>query len=688
MGKGRKIKIKTKLGRQISIGIFCMLAAIMLVFSINIVNIISSSTKRDAVNNLKTVANERKQIIENFVQNEERILTAYARAGEITDAMKNPENPEALEDLQKYTQRFSEDIPNLEGIYASNWQAQVISHTNPQVVGVTTREGDSLKDLQDKLMETKDGVYNSGILLSPASGEQIVSMYKGIFDENGNPIGLVGMGIYTQGLVEILDELDMEGLKSVSYSLVNVADNKYIFHEDKEKVSQEVEQKEIRDICSGFLENKEADTGYVEYVDEGKEMISSYCYMPKRGWVFMVHVKEEELFSLSRKTRDFLILYCAGALIVMTGTSYLLIGRMLSPLHLVEKDIFSIQNYDIRRTGELEKYQKRKDEIGNICKGLILLKQNFQELIKVIQDVSGEINRAAVDFNREFQSISIGTGETNSAISEMADSATNQARETTDSKKKVESILENLIAQTDNTKMLMDSIVAMNGASSDTKDTLENLVKVFMESGNAVNLVAKQTEQTKDSVGQIISAAEEISDMAEQTNLLSLNASIEAARAGEAGRGFAVVADEIRKLAESSNDSAKHISNVVNILTSNTQKSVKAMSMVIAQNSQQVEQLKNMQESFFNMMEELKNLLNNIEKMNGYIDTVNISVDSLSQNISAVAGISAENASFCQETSASMEVLDNSIDSCLLQAEKLVELGGRLSESVSRFMIS
>ncbi len=685
MGKGRKIKINTKLGRQISIGIFCMLAVIMLVFSINIINIIGSSTKSDAVNNLKTVANERKEIIENFVQNEERILTAYARAGEITYAMKNPENPEALEALQKYTERFSEDIPNLEGIYAGNWQTQVLAHTNPQVIGITTREGDSLKNLQDKLMETKDGVYNTGIILSPASGEQIVSMYKGIFDENGNSIGLVGMGIYTQGLVEILDELEMEGLKSVSYSLVNVADKKYIFNEDKEKVSQEVEQKEILDICSGFMENKEANTGYVEG-ENG--MISSYCYMPEHGWVFMVHVKEEELFSLSRKTRDFLILYCAGALLIMTGTSYLLIGRMLSPLHLVEKDILSIQNYDIRRKGELEKYQKRKDEIGNICKGLILLKQNFQELIKVIQDVSGEINSASVDFNREFQSISMGTGETNTAISEMADSATNQARETTDSKKKVESILENLIAQTDNTKMLMDSIVAMNGASSDTKDTLEGLVKVFMESGNAVNLVAQQTEQTKDSVGQIISAAEEISDMAEQTNLLSLNASIEAARAGEAGRGFAVVADEIRKLAESSNDSAKHISNVVNILTGNTQKSVKAMSMVIDQNSQQVEQLKNMQDSFSNMMEELRNLLNNIEKMNGYIDTVNISVDSLSQNISAVAGISEENAAFCQETSASMEVLDNSIDSCLLQAEKLVELGGRLSESVSRFLIS
>ncbi|MDD6327126.1 MAG: PDC sensor domain-containing protein [Lachnospiraceae bacterium] len=128
------------------------------------------------------------------------------------DLLKHPTDTQAIQAAQAYTENFSADVANLEGLYISEWNTHVLAHTNPAVVGITTRKDDPLKALQDALVAA-EGVYNTGIIISPASKQQIVSLYQGIFDENGQPLGLVGGGIFTQGLVDILDSLELNGMQ-------------------------------------------------------------------------------------------------------------------------------------------------------------------------------------------------------------------------------------------------------------------------------------------------------------------------------------------------------------------------------------------------------------------------------------------------------------------------------------------
>ncbi len=148
--------------------------------------------------------------------------------------MKNPTGLAQTQRAQEYTEVFSADIANLEGLYISEWNTHVLAHTNAAVVGIITREGDPLVALQESMLAT-DGVYNTGNIISPASGQQIVSMYKAVLDENGNPIGLVGGGIFTEGLINMLDGLEIKGLEHTGYYMVNVADGKYIFTAEEEK---------------------------------------------------------------------------------------------------------------------------------------------------------------------------------------------------------------------------------------------------------------------------------------------------------------------------------------------------------------------------------------------------------------------------------------------------------------------
>ena len=184
-------KTRVSLARKIIGAILLMQVVVMTCLSIMVVYGITQNVSTTATDNLQTIVQERSQIVENYVQESEVILSAYSKAGEILKVLKNPENKSAVDAAQKYTESFSADINNLEGLYVSEWNTHVLAHTNAGVVGITTREGDSLQALQDILLAT-DGVYNTGIIISPASGDQIVSMYRAIYDESGNPAGLVG----------------------------------------------------------------------------------------------------------------------------------------------------------------------------------------------------------------------------------------------------------------------------------------------------------------------------------------------------------------------------------------------------------------------------------------------------------------------------------------------------------------
>ena len=295
---------------------------IMVVIFFLIAFTVNRSTRQNSLDHMSTITDERAHIIDSYVENAEKTLIYYSKAGQIKELLLHPNDKAAVDAAQKYTEDFSDDIENLEGIYVSEWNTHVLAHTNPDVVGMIARpvkDGDDsrLRELQDAMKAAGDGVYNAGIIISSASGKQIVSMYKAVYGDDGQPVGFVGLDVFIDALTETLDKMSIRGINNSFYSMVNTVDNKYIFNVDKSKISTVTDNDTLLELCSKYKGSTEDDTGNFEYKANGEKYVSTYTYMADHGWLLMIDDTRSEVFSLTRNMRVYLTVFGLSVLGLM-----------------------------------------------------------------------------------------------------------------------------------------------------------------------------------------------------------------------------------------------------------------------------------------------------------------------------------------------------------------------------------
>lgn len=475
---------------------------------------VTGTMKENAVKTMETVSQERSRIIENYIVDTENYLTAYSRAGEIKALLKDPSDPDAVREAQAYTEQFSKDREYLEGIYTSDWQTNVLAHTNPKVVGITTRKGEALSALQ-KLLLDSEKVYNAGIIISPASKTQIISIYRACYDENNNPVGLVGGGIFTEGLVNILDSLPAEGMKQLNYYLVNTKTGEYIFHSDKDKITKIAEEQYIKDILQQIKDG--GHSGSLTFEEGDTEYLASYQFMDGRDWAFVITDPSSEVFSSLGKIRFVLVLICIIGVAILMVFTYKIIDRLIKSL---------------------------------------------KEVVETLGLCSGSLNTKTDDLSAHAQNLVGCVTENTSVIEELTasqihtdDIVEDVHEKVTDIGKWMEHTMEHLGMSVKSSEGLIRRSGEMN---EQAQNAYENSRKTFEETKEAVQDVMQRLEE----ISRINKMTGEIVDIASQTKLLSLNAALEAARAGEAGKGFEVVAEEIGGLAQTTTATAGDIQSI------------------------------------------------------------------------------------------------------------------------------
>lgn len=678
----KKSRISVKASFYIAIIQVVVMVCLFLFISFSV----SSNMKETTIANMQTISTDRAKIIEDYICSSEEFLTAYSRAGEVADLLAEPDNMETVAAAQKYTETFSADKEYLEGIYVCDWNSKVLVHTNPSVPGMVMRKDDSLKQLQDSLLDS-DGVYNTGIIMSPASKQQVIAMYRVCYGSDGKPAGFVGGAVLTTGLFEEINKLPKTGLESSKFYLINVKTGEYIFNNDKEKIAAVAEEGYIQDILKELKDSGSGKSGYIGYRAGNKKYLSSYYYMAGKGWVFIMEDSEAEIFESSQKIEVILLVICVSATAGITVLSFIFLMSVLKPLTAINNAVNKLGEGYVSDTGIINGYIKRSDEIGQISTSVKYLQDNLKDIVSGVTEKTAELDNSNQEFLKRFTEIQIAVSNINTAVEEIAHGAANQAQDTMEAGKEVKLIAGELKNNSDNVACLESAVAKTTALFEKMTKILDDLTDISGKTVNGIIEVATKTQATNVSSGKIKEAVDMIKNITEQTNLLSLNASIEAARAGEAGKGFAVVADEIRKLADGSAQSAGDIEKLVNDLVGNSDASIAETVKLNDILDKQKEELELAIKGFKSLKREIlsvENVSNNINDSNGRIEeqqkTLNIIVDKLS-------AISEENAANCEETSATMESISEDINSYNEKIHLLMELSENLKSQVSHFKL-
>ena len=332
-----------------------------------------------------------------------------------------------------------------------------------------------------------------------------------------------------------------------------------------------------------------------------------------------------------------------------------------------------------------EEALKRTDEVGDIYRTAVELKDRLTDIVQNIQLAAGDLIDSASNLTSVAQNTKHTVEDVVHATESIAERASSQAADAKLTSDGVTDMNERIKNIKNEMHDLVTYAESMADAEQKNRAIVEELNNQSLETRTSLDAVTKQIDRMNSSVQSIEKAITLISDIADETELLSLNASIEAARAGDAGRGFAVVADQIKKLADQSNVSAKDIGI----------KEVMDVSLETASIMQKVYDAMNLQQL---KLDETKaqstQVSDGVDKSIEGISNISVKVDSLRESsheikdsVVTLADISEKTATTAESTIETVDSMSDTMNSLLASSDQLTVLAEKLSASLGVFRI-
>lgn len=311
---------------------------------------------------------------------------------------------------------------------------------------------------------------------------------------------------------------------------------------------------------------------------------------------------------------------------------------------------------------------------GNLVDSVDSIKNsadNIRTSVLSVEDTAQNTNNAAEQINTAVSELSGGAQS-------MANNVQNVNEQVVDMGMKIEDI-------STNTTNMAKGAAQMRTISKTASEEMGRVLTSSHEMNKAVDQIHTQIQRTNESIEKVNEAIELIISIAEQTKLLSLNASIEAARAGEAGRGFAVVAQSIGDLSAQSNEGATSIQEISADVLANSKASVQLAENIKKLISQEQSDINRANKSFGDLNAAIEESVNAIQVVEEHTEALARIKEEIVENVSDLSAISEENAAASEEVAASVESVTESIADISQHTAEIVGLVEKLEEAVSYF---
>ena len=334
-----------------------------------------------------------------------------------------------------------------------------------------------------------------------------------------------------------------------------------------------------------------------------------------------------------------------------------------------------------------DKLLKKKDEIGDLSRVTITLRDAMQSTIKDITKNAKALLDAAQLLGTAADNTNGTMDNVRTAVSQVVDNSQMQAENSKDTSEHMKVMGENITETSKEAELLSVNASSMQLSSEKASKTLGDLRSINEDVKRIITEVQEQTNRTNDSVQKIHTATTFINSIAEDTSLLSLNASIEAARAGESGRGFAVVAEQIKNLSEQSNTSSKEIEATADMLSIDSAKAVQAMQQMQEIIASQSESMQETQKVVAEVIDEIASSMRSIAQIKESTGRLENARNEVLQAVEHLSGIAQDNLANTQNTYEQTEVVADTFKQVYNSADELKTIADELVKSIEYFKV-
>ncbi len=537
----------------------------------------------DKINQLYDSVGSREKIIEDYISSVEEYMIGFSESSEVRNILRFPNDKGCQNDIQDYVDRYSAVKGTFEGLYVCDLETKVIAHTLDETVGVVLRTGADRDALLNEIL-VKGKMTNRGIMVSPATGQLIISMYYPVFDGD-TCLGYVGGAVFADEFMNGIVDMKVNGLEKSEYVFINAATNIYLYNEDDSLFNTETTDTAYLSIIDKVKQGGDTMGNYSYKDDKGDKCIAVYKYIPERNWIFIVKIQESEVFSSYHNLMRIISIISTLVFVLITLTIILRLRSTGKELRQIENAVLNLSKLNLSYTNDLKKFEGRKDECGMIAEAIEkvcdVLKQTTSDISRILTEMAEgnlkvDINKNSHYYIGDFAFLSEVLKKINSNLSEvMGDISTAALQVETGSEQVSQGadLLSNgAIEQSQSIDELASNVLNIEKQIESNADKCDDAQKLMDRTFDKVNEVTERMNNLTEAMEKINKSSEEISsiiktieDIAFQTNILALNAAVEAARAGAAGKGFAVVADEVRNLAGKSAEAVKNTSTLIEI---------------------------------------------------------------------------------------------------------------------------
>ncbi|MFK3939029.1 methyl-accepting chemotaxis protein [Alkalihalobacillus sp. NPDC078783] len=442
----------------------------------------------------------------------------------------------------------------------------------------------------------------------------------------------------------------------------------------------------VQEMLVASATKEAAENRYTEYerTQENGELIDKIAYMTyfePWDWHIGMTATTSEFYEEVDAFGIFMISVISIISVVVIILTYFVIRKKVRTLGQVATVANQISEGNLR----VNELPTGPDEIGQLGHAFNSMSKQLRNLISSLQEKGSNVLDQATDLSAISEETSASSEEIVRAIDEIRSGTQEQATHLEQTTNQTSDLNQSVLAMNEQKDSMNHATQRSSQAVAKGKEIISTLERSNQASLDASDRISVGITNLYLKIQDISSITSVITSIAEQTNLLALNASIEAARAGEQGRGFAVVASEVRKLAEQANIRTNEITQMIESIEKETEKTVLLMGETGTYSTELSKAVKQTSNEFIEIDTAISTIATTIKQLESELTHVTTSTDTIQEAIEHASSVSEETAASVEEMSASLEEQGNAIQNVAKTAESLTGLNQQLQEDLSYY---